>query len=229
MSFDPKTEEIKKICQSLVGSKININFTITLNNEKDYSGKIDNCNIIGDCMEDILYPFIKNYIPTFEKGPKQASPDFYNSKIWEWELKCFNNNPGFDISNFNSYISQLKNNLERKLYKTQYLIFKYKLEAGIISITDFKLCNVWKIVNYNGKYPISLQCKKGMWYNIRPCSFKDMDKNKTADMFIKNICKAIDKSPNKIEDKTKTIEEIYNQFYKLQFNDTLQSLNNLKL
>jgi hypothetical protein len=229
MTVDPNTTEIKKICESLIGSKINIGFTITLQNDEKYSGEINNCNIIGDCMEDILYPFIHKHIPTFEKGPKQASPDFYNSKIWEWELKCFTNTPGFDISNFNSYISQLEHNLEKKMYKTQYLIFKYSLNDGIITITNFKLCNIWQLINYTGKYPISLQCKKGMWYNIRPCCFNDINTNKTPIMFVKNICEAINKTPNKIKDKQKTINNIYNQFYKLQFSNIIKSFNNLLL
>ena len=225
MLVDPKTPEIKKICESLIGSKIKIGFTITLPNGENHSGEIDNCNIIGDCMEDIIYPFIKKHIPQFEKGPKQASPDFYNSKIWEWELKCFSNSPGFDISNFNSYISQLEENLEKKLYRTQYLIFKYNLKDEIITITDFKLCNIWEIINYEGKYPISLQCKKGMWYNIRPCSFDAMNAAyKKPIMFIKKICEAIDKSPNKLENKPSIINNIYNQFYKLQFSKIILSI-----
>ena len=161
MSIDPNTKQIDEICQSLIGSRITIGYSITLQNGNNYTGDIDNCNIVGDVMEDILYPIIKKNIPTFQKGPKQASPDFYNiNKEWEWELKCFCDSPGFDISNFNSYIDQLQNNLERKMYKTQYLIFKYEITSGSFMITDFKLCKVWDILNYNGKYPISLQSKK---------------------------------------------------------------------
>lgn len=130
MYSDPDTLEIKKTCQSLIGCKINIGFTITLRNGTNHGGEIDNCNIVGDCMENILYPFICKHIPTFKKGPKQASPDFYNrDKKWGWELKCFSKNPRFDISNFNSYISQIQDNLEKKMYKTQYLIFKYNLHV----------------------------------------------------------------------------------------------------
>lgn len=230
MSVDPHTPQIEKYCNSLIGSRISIGFTITLHNDEKHSGEINNCNIIGDCMEDILYPFIHTRIPTFEKGPKQSSPDFYNSKIWEWELKCFRNSPGFDISNFNSYISQLEHNLERKLFKTQYLIFKYKLEDGIVVITDFKLCKVWEIINYTGTYPISLQCKKGMWYNIRPCSFNDMNenKNKTPNVFIRKICEAVEKTPNKVEDRQRTIVAFYTQFYKLQFSEVPHHLPTLR-
>ena len=46
----------------------------------------------------------------FVNGPKQSSPDFFNNIEYEYELKCFKKNPGFDISNFNSYISQLNGN-----------------------------------------------------------------------------------------------------------------------
>ena len=57
-------------------------------------------------------------------------------------------NPNFDISNFNSYITQLTENLERKMYKTKYLIFKYKIDETFINILDFKLCSIWEIINY---------------------------------------------------------------------------------
>ena len=75
------------------------------------------------------------------------------------------------------------------MYKTQYLIFKYNLNDGVITITNFKLCKVWQLINYTGKHPISLQCKKGMWYNIRPCSFNDINTNKTPIMFVKKYVK----------------------------------------
>ena len=60
------------------------------------------------------------------------------------------------------------------------------------------------MINYTGKYPISLQSKKDMWYNIRPCSFADMKPEKTAEMFITQICKAIHETPNKLNNKEKT-------------------------
>lgn len=224
---DPQTDKIKEICESLIGCKINIGFTLTLQNGETLSDDIHNCNIIGDCMEDIVYSLIKRKIHTFEKGPKQASPDFYNTNEWEWELKCFGNSPCFDISNFNSYISQLEDNLEKKLYKTQYLIFKYDLNENIIKITDFKLCNVWEIIGYTGKYPITLQCKKGIWYNIRPCSFNEMHKSskKTPLVFIQKICEAIAQSPNILPFKQNTIEKIYQQYYKIQYSKIIKIFN----
>ena len=49
MSFDPKTDEIKTIYESLIGCKINIGYTINLKSGENLSGEINNCNIIGDC------------------------------------------------------------------------------------------------------------------------------------------------------------------------------------
>ena len=205
--IDPDTQKINLICQSLIGCEIQIGFNIKLKNGEKHSGKINNCNIVGDCMENILFPFIKAQIPTFEEGPKQDSPDFYNrDKKWEYELKCGN---GWDVSNFDKFIAQLSENLEKKMYKTQYLIFKYKIKNDHITITDFKLCNIWVMLHYNGKNPVSLQDKRGVWYNIRPCSLKKMnDTKKTPEIFIRQICKAIDASPNNISTEKREQQKI---------------------
>lgn len=224
---DPDTHVIDKLCKSLVGSNIQLYFCITLNDDTSYNGEISNCNIVGDVMEDVIYPYIKSNLPTFEKGPKQTSPDFFNRSIWEWELKCFNSSPSFDIANFHSYIYQLQTNLIRKLFRTQYLVFRYKIIENSIIIVDYKRCNVWQMISYNGKHPISVQMKKGFWYNIRPCKFNDMNNiSKTPKMFVKQICKAIELSPNDIKDKQKIITDIYDQF---EYESVLEDITRLNI
>ena len=182
-------------------------------------------------MENILFRYVGNKLDTFESGPKQSSPDFFNrDKTYEWELKGFKDKPGFDVSNFTSYINQLNeiNGVKRKLYQTKYIIMNYSLIGGIAKIKDYKICNVWDIVSYKGIYPISLQNKKGMWYNIRPCSFKEMDDSeKTPEKFIDQICKAIKKCPNKIENKDTIIKNIKKQFEKLRFDNVMDEMQNL--
>lgn len=42
-------------------------------------------------MEKILYSVIKEQIPTFTKGDKTDTPDFYNHNKYGYELKCFKN------------------------------------------------------------------------------------------------------------------------------------------
>lgn len=230
---DPDISYIKEICQSLIGAKIQISFTIEFENKTTINTTpVSNCNIMGYCMEDILFSIFKEKIPTFEKGPKQSSPDYWNrNKKYEWELKTFTGQQGFDVSNFLSYIHQLKEDggVERKLFKTKYIILKYTLVKNYIYIEDYKICNIWNLINFFGKYPLSIQNKKGMWYNIRPCTFTDIsNKSKTPYMFIKNMSKAIKECPNKIDNKNEIIHIIERQFYKICFDKCLHSLNLLK-
>lgn len=218
---DPDIDIINHICKKLINAKITFQYTISLDNET-ITNDIKDCNIVGNCIENILFPFIQKEINTFEKGPKQSSPDYWNrNKKYEYDLKCFMNQPNFDIANFISYISQLNesNGVLRKLIKTKYLIFKYKIIDNYIKIQDFTICNVWNMVNYNGKYPISLQNKKGTWYNIRPGKYNDFkNKEKTSYMFINNICDAIKQCPNKIQDKDNIIINIKQQYQEISIN-----------
>jgi hypothetical protein len=176
-------------------------------------------------MENIIIPYLQSKIKTIEFGNKQQPPDFWNrDKQYDWELKLFTKHPSFDISNFISYINQLnnENGVEKKLYRTTYIIFKYSMNTNYILIEDFKMCNIWELILYNGKYPISLQNKKNMWYNIRPCSFNNILETKTQCIFIKQICKAIKECPNNI----KNIEIQYN---KLQITDCIDLLGTLSI
>jgi hypothetical protein len=229
--IDPDTKDIEKVCKSLIGAKIHINYTITLKNGDINTGIINNCNIVGNYMENILLPLLKNQITTINEGPKQKSPDFYNRNyLYEYELKCFHMNPNFDISNYISYIYQLDKDLIRKLYRTQYLIFKYSLKKKYIIIDDFKLCNVSNLISYTGKYPISLQNKNGMWYNIRPCSFNNIyNKTNNYALFIQKICESILICPNKIDNKREIIYNIQKQYHQICFNQTLNLLNELQI
>tara|TARA_R100001163_G_scaffold65473_2_gene62769 strand:- start:19811 stop:20536 length:726 start_codon:yes stop_codon:yes gene_type:complete len=231
--IDPDSECINNICKNIIGAKIQFQYTITLKDLKSESGIIENCNIVGDSMENIIFTYLKNKLPTFEKGPKQSSPDFWNrDRKYEWELKVFKNSTGFDISNYISYINQLnkQDGVLKKLYKTQYLIFKYSIDGNNIIIQDFKKCFIWNLISYTGKYPISLQNKKGTWYNIRPCTFSKINKIKSSPSFlIVNILKSISECPNKIENKENIIKNIQLQFNELQLNHCINSLENLKI
>lgn len=66
-----------------------------------------------------------------------------------------------------------------------------------------------------------MQNKRNMWYNIRPSSVKDWDSiDKTPEMFVKNIIKAIKECPNNIDNKDEMITSIQSQFdvIKLKYN-----------
>ena len=172
-TFDPDTTAIRNICNSMIGAKISFNYRIEFPGAQDSMNPLMNCNIIGDCMENIVAQQIKQQIPTFASGPRQASPDFQNNE-YEWELKTFHKTPGFDVSNFSSFIEQViqPGGLLRKLFRTQYMVFEYEIRPGGVTIVNFWTLNLWQLFNYDGKYPISLQCKRNIWYNLRPSSTK---------------------------------------------------------
>jgi hypothetical protein len=185
-----------------------------------------NCNAVGDIVETIFFPILKKELVDLEEGPKQSSPDFYGmNKEYEFELKVFMKNPGFDIGNFVSYINQLCeiDGVYRKIYKTKYLIFEYFINDDQIIIKKFHYLNVYNLVSYIGKYPISMQVKKNNWYNIRPDNVNNWyNEDKTPHKFIENIIKCINLCPNMNDiEKIKYIDSITLQFDKLKSKYTL--------
>lgn len=218
---DPDLQTLCSVCHKFIGKKCKL---LAIFDYDDKTTPISNCNIVGDVLENVFYQRLREKLPLFKNGPKQKSPDFWNrNKKYEYELKCFTKSPSFDLSNFRSYITQLceTNGVYRKLFQTKYLIFEYSMNKNIVTIERFNLLNIWNIVGYNGKYPITLQNKNNMWYNIRPASMRTWgDKSKNADKFIENIILSIKQCPNKIPDKNKYIKNIENQYkiIKSQYN-----------
>ena len=208
------SEVLTNICKSFEGQEMTLTAT--------FMGKnipISNCNAVGDILEDVFYSFIKDKLSDFEKGPKQASPDYYGmNKSFEFEQKVFMKSPCFDIGNFTSYINMLceENGVYKKLFRTKYLVFEYTIINEKIKIVKFHYLNVYNLVGYTGKTPITMQIKKNIWYNIRPDSVKKWYcSTKTPQLFIDKIIECINKCPH-IEDKINKISSIKNQFQTLQ-------------
>lgn len=214
----PNTEELIHVCKSFEGQEIVLTATFM-----NHIISICNCNAVGDILEDIFYPMIKDKINDFEEGPLQSSPDYYGyNKEYEFEQKVFTKSPGFDIGNFTSYVNMLcePNGVYKKLFKTKYLIFEYVVNDKKIIILKFHYVNVYHLVGYSGKTPITMQIKKNVWYNIRPDSVKKWySETKTPQMFIDNIIECIDRCPH-IEDKKNKMMSIRNQFNDLKLKYT---------
>ena len=102
--------------------------------------------------------------------------------------------------------------------KTKYLVFEYEITSdGRIYIKKFHCLNIWDIVEYNNKYPISIQNKVNYWCNIRPSKVIGWtDKSKTPRMFIEGIIESLDKTPNRIKDKCLISDNICQQFNSLE-------------
>ena len=54
------------------------------------------------------------------------------------------------------------------------------------------------LISYSGKYPLSMQVKKGTWYNIRPVNSMRAIKSSIATpaLFIANIIECVNMCPN---------------------------------
>ena len=192
-------EALNTLCKSFIGNTITNRITF-----KGRSISIMNPNIIGDLLEDVFYPFYKETCPDFEEGPKQESPDFFaQSKEYRFEQKVFIKSPGFDISNFTSFIHQISkpDGLVNKIFKTKYLVYEYGIEKDAFVIKNFWMLNIWNLPSYGKTYPISMQVKKKMWYNIRPgTSASWSDSSKTPHIFLDNLLQCIENCLH-LEDK----------------------------
>lgn len=215
----PNSEMLNVICKSFEEQEISLTAI--------FMGKsipICNCNAVGDILEDIFYPIIRDILDDFEEGPKQVSPDYYGaSKTFEFEQKVFMKQPGFDIGNFTSYVNMLSEDdgVYKKIFKTKYLVFEYNISNKKIKIVKFHYLNVYNLCGYSGKTPITMQIKKNMWYNIRPESVKKWySPTKTPQLFIDKIIECIKLCPH-IEDKTTKIASISNQFDDLKLKYTI--------
>ena len=204
---------LESLCEGMVGEDIRLCVQFMSQNINIY-----NCNPIGEIMEDIFYNHVKDKID-IQEGPKQASPDFYKDKVKddvinELELKTFKGSPGFDISNYNSFIDQLieDGGVYRKFFRTKYIIFEYEVISMGFRIVKCYHKLLWEILSYDNKYPIPKQNKKGLWYNIRAGNNNTWnDKNKTPHICIKSILKSILLCPS-IDDKETKIECIKKQW-----------------
>lgn len=212
-------EELKKICRSFE----NQSFVTTVS----FMGEnvvINNCNAVGIIIESLFYRIIRSKLCDFEEGPRQNSPDFYgDNRTIEFEQKMFLKNPGFDISNLQSYINQLcaDDGVNRKLFRTKYMIFEYDMGNDNVIIKKFHYLNVWNIVSFTSKTPLSMQIKNGTWHNIRPDSVKKWyDTKKTPKLFIDRIIKCIELC-SQITDKQNKIANISSQFDILRSKYTL--------
>jgi len=84
------------------------------------------------------------------------------------EIKTFDydRGPGFDLANFDSYSNSLLTNAYR--LDSDYLILAYQMNGSEITIKDVWLKKIWELAGASSTYPLKVQEKKNVIYNIRP-------------------------------------------------------------
>lgn len=136
---------------------------------------------VGIAIQSWLGEFMRNKNIYFrEQQNSQEFPDYFLGECNDknlLEVKSFNYDrvPAFDIANFDSYCDSLRNNPYK--LDADYIIFGYTMsENGEVCIKDIWLKKVWEIAGNSQKYPLKVQEKRGVIYNIRPNSQFKHDK-----------------------------------------------------
>lgn len=188
------------------------------------SVKIDTTDTVGITLQAWLKQYLTdNDIYFSEPANTQEFPDFFldNNEAFKHmlEVKAFNYNatPAFDIANFESYCSSVK----EKPYRldADYLIFGYTMnDSGDITVKKVWLHKIWQIAGTSQRFPLKTQVKRDMIYNIRPnTDFKAGNKGpfRSKDDFLLAIYKTlvIYKGKSFAEDWKQTLSINYKKYY----------------
>ena len=90
-----------------------------------------------------------------------------NDLTSDWlEIKSFTGSPNFDVVAFRSFINLV---IEKpwKLH-SKHLLIKYKMEDGVVTVEQFWLKNLWEICSTSSTWPVKVQYKNKVIFNIRP-------------------------------------------------------------
>lgn len=155
--------------ECIIGKIGHIQFTLN-----DVSVKINSKDTVGNLLQEWLKQWLKtNNIEHCENENRQKFPDFYlnleNKETGLLEVKTFDydKSPNFDIANFDAYCNSLLTDAYR--LDSKYLIFGYSMSSeGDITIGNVWLKSIWEIAGESGTYPLKVQEKKQIIYNIRP-------------------------------------------------------------
>ncbi|MEO8236202.1 MAG: NgoBV family restriction endonuclease [Flavobacterium sp.] len=152
----------------IIGESGVINFSL-----KDLTISIETKDTVGNLLQEWLKAWMMKENVEFEENTNsQIFPDFYldkhNQKLGLLEVKSFDwdRGPGFDLANFDSYCNSLLVNSYR--LDSDYLIFAYQMNGSVITIKNVYLKKIWELACPSGTYPLKVQEKKSIIYNIRP-------------------------------------------------------------
>jgi type II restriction enzyme len=152
----------------LVGQTGRITFTL-----KDITVKIETKDTVGNLIQEWLKEWMKSEKIDFEENPQsQTFPDIFldttDHKKGLLEIKTFDfdRGPGFDLANFDSYSNSLLTNAYR--IDSDYLILAYQMTGSEITIKNVWLKKIWELSGGSSTYPLKVQEKKKVIYNIRP-------------------------------------------------------------
>lgn len=155
----------------IIGEKGFINFSL-----KNLTIKVETKDTVGNLLQEWLKAWMMKETIEFEENQNsQVFPDFHLDKLNKkhdlLEVKTFdwNRGPGFDLANFDSYCNSLLTSAYR--IDSDYLIFAYQMNGSEITIKNVWLKKIWELACPSSTYPLKVQEKKNVIYNIRPSTW----------------------------------------------------------
>lgn len=155
----------------IIGEKGSIHFSL-----KDLTIAVQTKDTVGNLIQEWIKAWMINENLSFEENiNSQLFPDFYlnieNKKTDLLEIKSFDwdRGPGFDLANFDSYCTSLLTHAYR--IDSDYLIVAYQMNEGVITIKNIWLKKIWELACPSSTYPIKVQEKKNIIYNLRPATW----------------------------------------------------------
>lgn len=139
----------------------------------DISIKVEGKDGLGGLIEEWFGVWaVQRGFNIKNSGSSQQFPDFFIGQDDSFlEIKTFDGtkSPNFDLANFESYCESVANMPSRT--DSDYLIFSYELKGSHLSITNIWLKKIWEITCPSDIYPLKIQQKKNVIYNIRPATW----------------------------------------------------------
>jgi len=152
----------------IIGEQGVINFSL-----KNLTISVETKDTVGNLLQEWLKAWMMAEKVEFEENTNsQTFPDFHldkeNKKKGLLEVKTFDwdRGPGFDLANFDSYCNSLLESAYR--IDSDYLIFAYQMKGSQITIKNVWHKKIWELSCPSGTYPIKVQEKKQVIYNLRP-------------------------------------------------------------
>lgn len=171
-------------------------------NLRDYEIIVEQNNVVGNILEEWLAKWLASHGIYARHNHGQSSPDFWlnpNDENADWlEVKSFTGSPNFDLAAFRSFI-QLIIDKPWKL-QSNYLLIKYKSQDGIVTIENFWLKKIWEISSTSAAWPIKVQCKRGVIFNLRPATWYAANPDYSAFQSLEHFLAALEQTIYKYHD-----------------------------
>jgi hypothetical protein len=161
---------IQQIAQLLNQQKIIGQQGVITFNLANISFPVTSKDVVGGILQEWFENWmIANRILFSKPLSSQNHPDFYLANNKHLEIKTFNydEDPGFDVANFDAYTRSLLTEPTR--LDSEHLIFGYQsLPNKTVVIADFWVKKVWEMAGHSDENYLSIQKKQGVPVNIRP-------------------------------------------------------------